>query len=96
MSQKFRLIGILSFSFFMSDSLLAFPGLTGVISEIYLLNKVVLVHIFGDGPVNLACTNNLMLSSTQNLVQAILSRQDSYNRTPREIYNYIDKTKGTN
>jgi hypothetical protein len=35
--------------------------------------------------------NSLMLTSTQNLVQTTLSRQDSYNRTPREIYNYIDK-----
>jgi hypothetical protein len=59
----------------------AFPGRAEVIFEIYFLNKVVLVHIFG-GPMekyfNL-CTlglymwlvqNNLIMSSTQNLVQA--------------------------
>ena len=61
MRQKFRFIGTLSFSFFMSDSLLAAgkpfrPGRAGVILKIYLLNKVVLVHIFGGGPVYMART----------------------------------------
>jgi hypothetical protein len=45
----------------MSDSLLAAgkpfrPGRAGVILKIYLLNKVVLVHIFGGGPVYMART----------------------------------------
>jgi hypothetical protein len=44
------------------------------------------------GPVYVACTKQADdIIYPDDLVQAALSRQDNWNRTPREIYNYINK-----